>query len=117
MRKPFDYAAMRKDVYKQSAVKLPKLQKPTAPGEQGQTFGALPEYYYVIAKQDGRMAVLGPYSTETEGYEIASKLNVPNVVMPLSTRDRAKATAMVKHQLLSQHGDLAQALQRMRHSV
>ena len=117
MSKKFDIEAMQKSVYKQSAIKMPKLQKPTAPSSPGQTFGALHEYYYVVAKQDGRMAVLGPYSTEPEAYEIASKLNVPNVVIPLSTRDRAKATAMVKHQLLSQHGDLAMALRRMKHSV
>jgi len=114
MRKPFDYNKMQNKVYKQTPVKLPKLPTPSDPARG---FSTSPEYYYVIAKQDGRIVVLGAYNTEADAYEMAYKLNVPYVVTPLRTNDIARATAMVKHQLLSKSGDLAASLRRMKHSV
>lgn len=77
------------------------------------------DYTYIVTKQDGRMVLLGPYNDEREAEEMAvSKINTDYEVVQLPTRDRAKATQMLRHKILrSDGGDLATALKRMRHTI
>ncbi|HUW47068.1 MAG TPA: hypothetical protein VMW50_14930 [Dehalococcoidia bacterium] len=77
------------------------------------------DFYYIVTKQDGRMVLLGPYNDEREAEEVAvEKINTAYEVVQMPTRDRSKATQMLRHKILrSDGGDLATSLRRMRHTI
>ena len=111
----FNYKEMREKFYKSPSVKLPK---PLSPYKMPRLGRGQQDYFYVVAKIDGRFAVLGPYSDESLAYEIGSnKLNSSFDVISLPTKDRTRATQIVRHHVLDNSGDLSLALRRMRHSV
>lgn len=109
--KDFSYKKIA-EIYKRPPVKLPKM--PTEyrlPKLSG-------EYFYIAAKLNGRCVLLGPYDTEGEAYEVgSSKLNTAYEVIPLKTRDRGKATQIVRHRVLNESSNLALSLRRMKHRV
>ena len=76
------------------------------------------EFYYIYCKSEGKVCLLGPYNSESEANQVAvSKLSGAYEVIPLKTRDRSRATSILKHRLLTESGDLGEALRRVRHSV
>lgn len=75
-------------------------------------------WWYVVAKHEGRVVLLGPYNTEQEANTVAvEKLDGTYEVVQLRTRDRAKATQLLRHRILSDNSDLGQALRRMKHTI
>ena len=79
------------------------------------------EYYYIVCKaENGRTILLGAYNSELEANSIAmSKLGggYNYEIVPLKTRDRAKATQILRHNNLYQSGDLSSSLRRMKHAI
>ena len=77
------------------------------------------DYYYIVTKQDGRMVLLGSYNTAQEAESIAvEKLNSDYEVVQMPTRDRAKATQMLRHKMLRGNGgNLETSLKRMKHTI
>lgn len=75
-------------------------------------------YYWVIANLHGKLVIIGPKSSGDEANTFAyEKLDVPFEIVPLQTRDRAKATSQIKAMRLDQTGNLEQSIQRSRHKV
>jgi len=99
-------------VYKKPLVKLPTMpNRYRMPSLSG-------EYWYIVAKLNGRMVLLGPYDNESAAYEVgSSKLNTSYAVIPLQTRSRAAATQQMRHRMLNETSDLALSLKRMRHRI
>ena len=77
------------------------------------------DWFYIVTKQNGRMVLLGGYDTPQEAEEIATeKLNTAYEVVPMPTRDRAKATQMLRHKMLRGNGgNLEDSLRRMKHTI
>lgn len=73
-------------------------------------------YYWIYARNKGRLIILGAKSSEEAanqyGYE---KLEVPFDVVGLPTKDRARATSMIKARLLDETNNLDIALRRATH--
>ncbi|GAG40723.1 unnamed protein product, partial [marine sediment metagenome] len=62
-------------------------------------------WWYIVTKQNGRMVLLGPYSDAHEAESVAvEKLNTDYEVVQMATRDRAKATQMLRHKMLQGNG-------------
>lgn len=87
------------------------------------------EYWYITAQwipKDGlgkpkpmRSVLLGPYPSEDKANEIGmGKLgNIPFELIPLPTRDRGKATQMLRAKKLNSGQDLNQSLSRVSHKI
>jgi len=77
------------------------------------------DYSYIVTKQNGRMVLLGPYSDAHEAESVAvEKLNTDYEVVAMATRDRAKATQMLRHKMLRGNGgNLEDSLRRMKHTI
>lgn len=76
------------------------------------------DYHYVVATYRGRRVLLGPYATEDEANEIGfEKLDVPFQVHTLPTKDRARATSILKAEVLSETASLGESLRRIRHKL
>lgn len=77
------------------------------------------DWWYIATKKDGRMVLLGPYNDQSEAENIAvEKLTTDYEVVAMSTRDRGKATQMLRHKLLEGNGgNLDDALRRMKHTI
>ena len=102
----------RRIVLAQELIERAKNRRPTRP-HIGRDF------FYICTKQDGRQVLLGPYNDEREAEDIAvEKLNTAYEVVSLPTKDRSKATQMIRHRMLrGSGGDLATSLKRMRHTI
>ena len=102
----------RRIVPAQELVDRAKNHKPTRP-HIGQN------WWYIVTKQDGRMVLLGPYSDEHEAESVAvEKLNTDYEVVQMATRDRTKATQMLRHKMLRGNGgNLEDSLRRMKHTI
>jgi len=75
-------------------------------------------FYWIIANLNGKLVVIGPKDTEADANSFAyEKLDVEFEIIPLDTRNRARATSIIKAKRLDATGDLAGALQRARHKV
>ena len=62
--------------------------------------------------------IIGPKMSEEEGTQWAyAHLDVAFDIVPLNTRDRARATSQLKARRLDTEGNLGQALQRARHKI
>ena len=77
------------------------------------------DYFYIVAKQNGRAVLLGPYNDAREAEEIAvDKLNTDYEVVAMGTRDRAEATRQLRHKMLQGNGgNLEDSLRRMKHTI
>ena len=75
------------------------------------------EYWYIVARPEGKVIVLGPYFTEYDANENAVKLNCTYEVITLSTRNRQEAYSRVRHMIYKGTGDLALALRRQSHII
>jgi len=77
------------------------------------------DWWYIITKQNGRAVLLGPYNDAREAEEIAmEKLTTGYEVVAMATRDRAKATQMLRHKILRGNGgSLEESLKRMKHTI
>lgn len=76
------------------------------------------EYYYIFATSQGKRVFLGPYNTEEEANRIGfEKLDGNFECIPLPTRDRSRATGMLKARLLDKSGDLENSLERVKHKT
>jgi hypothetical protein len=95
----------------------------------GDKLGHQAEYAYITAEwipKDGmgrpkpkRSVLLGPYPTEDKANEVGMQQlgNIPFEVIMLPTRDRGKATQMLRARKLNSGQDLDQSLQRVRHKT
>lgn len=76
------------------------------------------EYYYIFAVSQGKRVFLGPYDTEEEANRIGfGKLEGNFECIPLPTRDRSRATGMLKARLLDKSGNLENSLERVKHKT
>lgn len=77
------------------------------------------DYWYIVTKQDGKMVLLGSYGTEQEAEEIAmQKITTDYEIIALATKDRAKATQMLRHKMLKGNGgNIEDSLRRMKHTI
>lgn len=75
-------------------------------------------YYWIYGNHNGRLFVLGCKSSEEEanqfGYE---KLEIPFDVIGLPTKDRGRATSMIKARVLDNTADIDYSLQRASHTI
>ena len=76
-------------------------------------------YWWVTTTSgDGKMVVLGPYSTEDNANNYAFRHLGSNFeTHQLFTKDMAKATRMLKKRLFDRIGDLDTALKRAGHQL
>lgn len=75
-------------------------------------------YWWIKATHEGRLVILGPYSTEGEASGFGfQRLGTDFEVYDLPTRDKARATSMIKARILKQTSNLDTALQRARHKL
>jgi len=75
-------------------------------------------YWWAYAIYQGKLVIDGWYRTEQEANHLAYlKLPCRFEVICLSTRDRARATQAIKHQVLEETGDIDQALKRAKHKI
>ena len=73
-------------------------------------------YYYVVTHYGSRMVVIGPKDSEHEANEFGyQKLDTAFKVVGLDTKDRSRATAILKARKLDDTGNLGAALQRVGH--
>ena len=73
-------------------------------------------WYWVVTSYGGRLVIIGPKSTESEATEFGYlKLDTEFKVVPLATRDRARATSQIKAKRLDITGDLGGALKFAMH--
>ena len=102
----------RRIVPAQELIGRAKNRKPVRPHIGG-------NYWYIVTKQDGRMVLLGSYDTPQEAENIAmEKINSDYEVVQMPTRDRAKATQMLRHKMLRGNGgNLEDSLRRMKHTI
>ena len=78
-------------------------------------------YYWIITwiveKDVRKMVIIGPKLTESEANRFGlEKFEGEFEVFGLPTRDKAKATSMIKAKILDRTGNLEEALRRARHS-
>jgi hypothetical protein len=85
----------------------------------GDKIGVQSQYYYVTTVWQGKSVLLGPYSTEEKANEVgfSGKLSGTFEIISLPTRDRGKATQMLRARKLNTGSNLGQALQRVRHKI
>lgn len=76
-------------------------------------------WFYIVTKLNGRMVVLGSYDTAQEAESVAvEKLNTDYEVVAMPTKNRARATRMVRHKMLQGNGgNLEDSLRRMKHTI
>lgn len=75
-------------------------------------------YYYIVTNFKGRTVVIGPKDTDVDANEFGyAKLDTPFQVVPLQTRDRKRATSIIKAQKLDSTGNLGSAIQPARHQL
>ena len=76
------------------------------------------QYWWIVADWNGKSVVIGPANSQEEanrmGYE---KLDTQFNVVTLPTRDRGRATAMLKARKLQDGAGLNAALEKMRHKI
>lgn len=71
------------------------------------------EFFWIVADFRGRLVILGPLADPMEAQNFAyQKLDCPFEIVPLKTRDRAKASAMIKAKKLANTGNLGNSIQR-----
>ena len=102
----------RRIVPAQELIVRAKNRKPVRPHIGG-------NYWYLVTKQDGRMVLLGPYGDEPEAAGVAmEKINTDYEIVQMPTRDRAKATQLLRHKILQGNGgNLEDSLRRMKHTI
>ncbi len=72
-------------------------------------------YFWVLGYSDeGKRALLGPYTNEMRAMEIADYLT-DSEIYPLETRNQQKATKIVKARLIAEGIEIDDALQRQSH--
>lgn len=72
-------------------------------------------YYWVLGySDDGKRAVLGPYTSEAKAEEACDYLVEPTVY-PLETKNQQKAVKIIKAILMEQGKDADDALERQLH--
>ena len=75
-------------------------------------------YWWLKTTYEGKLVILGPYATE----ELASEFGLEKFgenfeAIDLPTRDKSRATSMIKARILKQTSNLGTALQRARHQL
>lgn len=62
--------------------------------------------------------MIGPKDSDTEANEFAyAKLDTPFQIVPLQTRDRKRATSIIKAMKLDETGNLGGAIKPARHQI
>lgn len=75
-------------------------------------------YYWITFRRNGRLVILGPENSEDEAYSRGFLSQESDFeVVPLRTRDKARATSQLKAQLLDKTQNIDLALQRARHKI
>jgi hypothetical protein len=76
------------------------------------------EYYWIVSSYGGKLVVIGPKNTSEEASEFAyQKLDSAFEIVPLKTRDRARATSQIKAMKLDSTGNLGESIQRAKHQI
>lgn len=74
------------------------------------------KYYWAITNFRGQLGILGPHLTEADANnEAYEKFEGDFDIIPLETRNKSRATSIIKAKRLDATGDLEGALQRARH--
>lgn len=76
-------------------------------------------YWYIVGKAEGRMVLLGPYSTEGAATQMALRKFPGGTykVVSSSTRDRAEMTRRIRHEMVEGDSEVGDAIKRMRHRL
>ena len=75
-------------------------------------------YWWLKTTYEGRPLILGPYGTEQLANEFGFKhFGADFEAYELPTRDKSRATAMIKARILQQTSNLDTALQKVRHKL
>lgn len=115
---PRNTTKVKNNLYPNYSEFIRKAYKEPEPPKMPRIPYAQQGFYYIICKSEGRIVLLGPYSDEASANTVAvEKLDGAYEVVQLRTRDRAKATQLLRHRILSDNSDLGQALRRMKHTL
>jgi len=98
-------------------------EKPEAPepsktsGVLSRIFGRQRDYWYVTTTVNGRLYILGPYVDEEKALETAgTELGDTDFeLVELPTRDRSKATQLMRARVLEETHNLPYAVRRTKH--
>lgn len=75
-------------------------------------------YWWIKTAHEGRLVILGPYNSEEEASQFGfQKLGSDFETYDLPTRDKSRATSMIKARILQQTSNLGIALQRAKHNL
>lgn len=73
-------------------------------------------YYWIVALVGERTVLIGPYDSRQEANDVGyGKVGGYFDVVELMTRDRSRASQMVKEMKLEKTGDIDKALERVKH--
>ena len=73
-------------------------------------------YFYIWAEEEGRNVLLGPYDSREEANRAAwQQLNCHFEIVELPSRDRGRATQIMKAKKLEKTQNLSQSLERVQH--
>lgn len=76
------------------------------------------EFFYILAQDAGRTVLIGPFDTPEEARGIAWKtLDGYFQVIELPTRDRARATQIIKARKLVKTEDLSESIEPVKHVI
>lgn len=75
-------------------------------------------YYWIVGNYNDRLIIIGAYGTTDEAYRMGyEKLDCPFDVVELPTKDKGKATGILKARRLEQTSNLDLALKRAKHQI
>ena len=93
---------------------IPMLpDSPKLPG-----IGMQREFWWIVAKYGNKLVIIGPETSEDAAFQLGqAKLDCPFEAVKLPTKDRGRATAMLKAREWKSTGNLDNALQRAKHQA
>jgi hypothetical protein len=75
-------------------------------------------YYWAYAIHQGKLVILGAFQTREQAYQTAyTRLPSDFQIIELTTKNQAKATQIIKFQLLNTTGDLDFSMQKSKHQL
>lgn len=76
------------------------------------------DYYYIVTTVNGKLYLLGPYTTEEKALDVADEeVDTEFEIIGLPTRNRTKATQMVRARVLDQTHNITHSVERMKHTM
>lgn len=75
-------------------------------------------FWWIVTTFKGQPVILGPYTSEEEASQVGfEKLGGNFESYELPTRDKSKATSMIKARILNKTSDLETALRKAKHQI